>query len=145
MSQRNPRAMGAFGANVSRRYPASAATLFRAWTEAGSARSWLASGGEVTMNPVVGGLYYIGMIYQGDLYPHYGRYLQVEPARKLEFTWVSEGTRGKESVVTVSFTPSGKETELSIVHEGLPDEATAADHEGGWKEILEVLATSTPG
>lgn len=140
MSQRNPRAMGAFQADVSRRYPATPAALFRAWTDPASARSWLASGGDVTMSPVAGGLYYIGMIYQGELYPHYGRYLQVEPARRLEFTWVSEGTRGKESVVTVTFTPSGKETELRIQHEGLPDAAGAADHEGGWKEILDVLA-----
>ena len=105
MDDRNPRAMGAFRADVARRYDAAPAKVFAAWTDATRAKAWLAAGGDLVMNPVAGGLFYIGMNRPAGKYPHYGRYLSVERDRKLEFTWVSEHTKGKESVVTISFEP----------------------------------------
>ncbi|HET7842867.1 MAG TPA: SRPBCC domain-containing protein [Xanthomonadales bacterium] len=140
MEGRNPRAMGAFRADVARRYGAPPAKVFAAWTDPASASKWLASGGEVVMNPQVGGLFYVNMVYEGNKYPHYGRYLRVERDRVLEFTWVSEGTKGKESVVTVTFEPAGSGTKLTLAHEGLPDEENAKSHEGGWTELLEAMA-----
>ena len=79
------------------------------------------------------------MPWKERIYPHYGRYLRVESPRVLEFTWVSEGTQGKESVVTIEFVSRGAKTELTLKHEGLPSEAAANDHRGGWTEFLEKL------
>ncbi|MEO7149585.1 MAG: SRPBCC domain-containing protein [Rhodanobacteraceae bacterium] len=76
---------------------------------------------------------------EGSIRPHYGRYLRVESPRLLEFTWVSEHTRGKESVVTIELTPLGKQTELRLTHEGLPDEEMAHAHRGGWTYFLDAL------
>jgi uncharacterized protein YndB with AHSA1/START domain len=138
-TERNPRAMGAFRADVARRYDHAPAKVFAAWTDATKASAWLATGGEVVMHPTAGDLFYVCMIYQGNQYPHYGRYLRVERDRTLEFTWMSEGTKGKESVVTVTFAPDGKGTKVTLAHEGLPDEANAKDHEGGWAELMDAM------
>lgn len=140
MNERNQRAMGAFRADLARRYDHPPAKVFAAWTDAAKAKSWLATGGDVVMHPTVGDLFYVNMIYGGNKYPHYGRYLRVDRDERLEFTWVSEGTHGKESVVTVTFKAVGKGTEVSLAHEGLPDEKNAKDHEGGWTELVEALA-----
>jgi uncharacterized protein YndB with AHSA1/START domain len=79
------------------------------------------------------------MIYGDHTYPHYGRYLKVEPDRLLEFTWVSQGTLGKESIVRVDFEPAPDGTRVTLTHSGLPDEKLRNDHEAGWTEILEWL------
>lgn len=139
-TERNPRAMGAFRADVARRYDHPPAKVFAAWTDAKKASAWLATGGDVVMHPATGDLFYVCMIYQGNEYPHYGRYLRIERDRALEFTWVSEGTKGKESVVTVTFAPDGKGTKVTLAHEGLPDEANARDHEAGWGELMDALS-----
>jgi uncharacterized protein YndB with AHSA1/START domain len=63
----------------------------------------------------------------------------VEAPRLLEFTWVSEHTRGKESVVTIEFAARGKQTELNLTHAGLPDEEMAGKHTVGWSHFLDAL------
>jgi len=73
------------------------------------------------------------------IFPHYGRYLRIEKPRLIEFTWVSEGTEGKESVVTIELIARGASTELRLSHVGLPSEESAASHKGGWSDFLEQL------
>ncbi|HEX8777334.1 MAG TPA: SRPBCC domain-containing protein, partial [Rhodanobacter sp.] len=104
-----------------------------------SAKAWLAEGGDVVMDPQPDGLFYFGMMHGGVRRPHYGRYLRVESPRLLEFTWVSEHTLGKESVVTLEFTPRDGRTELRLTHEGLPDERMAMAHTEGWTYFLDSL------
>ncbi len=81
----------------------------------------------------------LDMIYGDHTYPHYGRYLQVEANRLLEFTWVSQGTLGKESIVRVDFEAVAGGTRVTLTHRGLPDEKTRSEHEAGWTEILQWL------
>lgn len=84
----------------------------------------------------VGGKYHIDMMYQGKSYPHDGEYLVIDRPKQLKFTWISAGTEGRTTVVTVNFVPKGQSTEVVLIHEGLPTEANMKDHEGGWTEIL---------
>ena len=56
------------------------------------------------------------MPFEDRKYPHYGRYLRIDRPRLLEFTWISEGTRGKESVVTIELVARGGKTELTLTH-----------------------------
>lgn len=140
MIARNEHSMGPFRINLPRTYDASPERVFRAWTDPASAKAWLAEGGDVVMDPQPDGLFYFGMMHRGIPRPHYGRYLRVENPRLLEFTWVSEHTRGKESVVTIEFKPRGNQTELSLTHEGLPDEDMAMAHTQGWTFFLDTLA-----
>ncbi|MEO6968168.1 MAG: SRPBCC domain-containing protein [Rhodanobacteraceae bacterium] len=139
MANRNPNAMGEFKIELPRTYDAAPDRVFRAWTDPVSAKAWLAEGGDIVMDPRPDGLFYFGMMHKGIPRPHYGRYLRVESPRLLEFTWVSESTYGKESVVTIELVPRGKQTELRLTHEGLPDEEMAHAHRGGWTYFLDAL------
>lgn len=144
MKGRNESAMGGFRLEMPRSYDASPERVFRAWTDPASLKAWLAEGGDVVADPRPGGLFYLGMQHSGAIRPHYGRYLRVEGPRLLEFTWVSEHTQGKESVVTLEFTPRGSRTELRLTHEGLPDERMALAHTEGWSFFLDTLVAQLP-
>lgn len=137
----NPEIRGPFSCKVPRVIPASPERVFRAWTDPIRAKRWLANGGDLVLQPQEGGLFFLDMVYGDHTYPHYGRYLQVESNRLLEFTWVSQGTLGKESIVRVDFEPEGAGTKVTLTHRGLPDEKLKNDHEGGWIELLEWLAS----
>lgn len=139
MMGRNENAMGPFRINMPRTYDASPERVFRAWTDLASMKTWLAEGGDVVADPRPDGLFYLGMLHSGKTNPHYGRYLRVEAPHLLEFTWVSQHTHGKESVVTIEFIPRGKQTELNLTHEGLPDEQMAVAHTEGWAFFLDSL------
>src|SRR5262245_635183 len=102
MSTRNKHAMGAFGIKLQRTYPVSPDQVFRAWTDPASIKAWLAGGQAASADVRVDGLFYISMMTD-RIVPHYGRYLRIEKPKLLEFTWVSEFTHGKESVVQIEF------------------------------------------
>ena len=69
-----------------------------------------------------------------------GVYRIVERPRRLVFTWISESTHGRTTTVTLELVPRGPdETELVLVHEGLPDETAAGRHRSGWEDILRKL------
>ena len=135
----NPKIRGAFHCKVPRVIKAAPEKVFRAWTDPAHARSWLANGGDLILQPHKGGLFFLDMVYGDHTYPHYGRYLQVETNRLLEFTWMSQGTEGKESIVRVDFEAEGSATKVTLTHTGLPSDANAKEHEGGWKELLQWL------
>ena len=140
----NPEIRGPFSCTVPRTIMAAPERVFRAWTEPEKARPWLSNGGDLVLQPYPGGLFFLDMVYGDHTYPHYGRYLQVEADRLLEFTWVSQGTLGKESIVRVDFEAEGSGTRVTLTHRGLPDEKLRSDHEAGWQEILE-LSARVPG
>lgn len=139
MTERNAAAMGPGLARVARTYDATPERLFKAWTDPTSLKAWLAGGETVSVDARVDGLYYIEMPWKQRRYPHYGRYLRVESPSLLEFTWVSEGTQGKESVVLIELVARGAQTELVLTHEGLPEDAVET-HRGGWTELTDALA-----
>jgi uncharacterized protein YndB with AHSA1/START domain len=132
----NPKIRGPFSCTVPRTIKASPEKVFRAWTDPDRARPWLSNGGDLVLQPHAGGLFFLDMVYGDHTYPHYGRYLQVEVNRLLEFTWVSQGTLGMESIVRVDFEAADGGTKVTLTHRGLPDEKNKNEHEGGWTEIL---------
>lgn len=145
MKGRNTKAMGEFSLSIPRSYDAPPEKIFKAWTDPASVKAWLADGKDIVIDPREGGLFYLEMPWKERIYPHYGRYLRVEAPRVLEFTWVSEGTQGKESVVTIEPVARGMRTELTLKHEGLPSEASAVDHKGGWIDFLDRLVNRLGG
>ena len=42
--------------------------------------------------------------------------------------------------MTVDFEDLGKTTRLTLVHEGLPDQEDASDHNKGWTSMIEKFA-----
>src|SRR5580700_349930 len=65
---------------------------------------------------------------EGRTWPHYGRFLSIERPHRVEYTWVSEATQGVESVVAVTFEPQGDQTEVTLRHSGVSDDAMGHRH-----------------
>ena len=93
-------------------------------------------------NPVVDGLFYHVVEHEGRAWHHYGRFVQIEGPRFLQFTWVSEATRGMETIVTVTLEPDGPSTCVTLEQRGVPDDEMGRRHHEGWGWCLNVLAES---
>jgi hypothetical protein len=55
---------------------------------------------------------------------------------------MSEGTKGAESTVTVTMEARGDQTEVTLVHSGVPDDEMGRQHKDGWTWVLSMLANS---
>lgn len=139
MQGRNVKAMGPHSIRLTRTYSAKPEKVFKAWTDPASIGAWLAKGEYFSADVRVGGLFYIEMRGLEKINPHYGRYLRVDGPHALEFTWVSEWTTGKESVVLIELAERNGKTELTLTHDGLPNEILAGAHQQGWGQFLEEL------
>jgi len=95
---------------------------------------------ELEMDPRPGGTFRLVMRRERDEITHTGEYREVDPPRRLVFTWKSPATHGRETVVTVEFHERGDATELVLTHEELTDEHSADGHREGWTSIAERLA-----
>jgi uncharacterized protein YndB with AHSA1/START domain len=79
--------------------------------------------------------------------PVRGRYLEVEPPRRLVISWGHAGSERLPpgaSTVEVTLTPDGDGTTVEVVHRDLP-ELDAALHAVGWEHFLQRLVTAGAG
>jgi uncharacterized protein YndB with AHSA1/START domain len=125
---------------VTRDIPAPVDKVFGVWIDPKSPGGPWFGADRVIVNPVVDGLFYIAIKHEGRAWPHYGRFLRIDRPRVVEHTWVSEGTKGLESVVTVTFDPRGDQTEVTLRHTGVPDDEMGRQHKDGWTWVLSMLA-----
>ncbi len=127
---------------VRREIRASAEELFDAWLDPASLAVFMRPGGTehttIKVDPRVGGAFDIHMHLESGTVPHKGRYLDIDRARRLVFTWNSPNAGGNDSRVTVEFRPARGKTEVVITHEGLPD-GQVNGHTLGWSDILVLL------
>jgi uncharacterized protein YndB with AHSA1/START domain len=128
--------------SVSRAIPAPAEEIFDVWMDPKSPGGPWYGVHRVILNPVVDGLFHFAVLYGGKEWPHYGRFLKIERPQLVEYTWVSEATKGVESVVSVSFEPKGDETEVTLRHSRVPDDEMGRQHKEGWDSVLSALAQS---
>ncbi len=125
---------------VARTIPASAEKVFDVWLDPKSpGGSWFGAE-RVILNPVLDGLFYLAVKHEGRTWPHYGRFTKMDRPRLLEHTWMSEATKGAESVVTITLEPCGDQTEVTLRHSGVPDDELGRQHKEGWTWILSALA-----
>jgi uncharacterized protein YndB with AHSA1/START domain len=68
--------------------------------------------------------------HEGKRHPHYGRFLTLEPNRKVELTWLTgkHGTQGAETVLSVEIEPHAGGCTLTLIHRGFYDQERA-DHQ----------------
>lgn len=78
-------------------------------------------------------------LLNGDEHNPTGIYQEVVPEKRLVFTWDLPGTAERKSLVTFRLEPFDGGTELTLIHERLPDEEARKSHEDGWKGLLDKL------
>lgn len=89
---------------------------------------------------VVGGSYRIDMDQaDGTVVAHVGKYVEIEPPRRLVFTGASPAPQRGDALVTIEFIESDGATEISLTHEQLAEFMTQA-HAGDWIGAFETLA-----
>jgi len=127
---------------VTRTIPAPPEKVFDVWIDPKSPGGPWFGADRVIVNVAVDGLFYIGAKHEGRCWPHYGRFLKIERPRIVENTWVSEATKGVESVVSVTFEARDGQTEVTLRHTGVPDDEMGRQHKDGWAWVLSMLAES---
>ena len=79
-------------------------------------------------------------LLNGDEHNPSGVYREVVPGKKLVFTWEWPEMPERESLVTFLLEPIDSGTELTLIHEQLPDEEARKSHEQGWRGFLDQLS-----
>ena len=78
-----------------------------------------------------------------------GRYLEVDPPRRVVFTWGWESedsvTKPGSSTVEVDLEPAGEETLVRLTHRDLASEEQRSGHRHGWEHYFERLGVSASG
>lgn len=69
----------------------------------------------------------------------YGVYREVVSNDKLVFTWHWRDVPEHESLVTVLLKAVNGGTELTLIHEGFPDDEMRDSHRDGWQAALDKL------
>ena len=128
-----------------RKFDAPVEAVWRAWTEPEALKRWFGpDAGEVSLaqtNVRVGGRFHVVFkTLDGEQHDVSGTYREVQPHRKLVFTWAWISTPGRVSQVTLSFVPKGTGTEFTLLHERFFDMAARDGHEFGWTGSMEKLA-----
>lgn len=132
------------GVRISRRYPASPERVFKALVNPEALAQWFAPNDEMAVegdfDPVVGGRYRVRMKHElGNVYTVGGVYEEVDAPRRLVFTWKWEDepmSAFGESRVTIELAKIDGGTELTLSHDGFPEEAVANNHKSGWTGCL---------
>ena len=78
-------------------------------------------------------------LLNGEEHNPTGIYREVVPQKKLVFTWEWAGAPERESLVTFRLEPIDGGTELTLIHERLPDQDARKSHEAGWNGLLDKL------
>ena len=130
---------------LKRRLNAAPEKVYAAWTNPRHLVKWFGpDSGPVTHAETdvrVGGGYKVSFNTEdGEQHTVSGVYREVEPNRKLAFTWAWITTPERESFVTILIKPEGAGSILTLIHEQFADEAARDGHQKGWTGCLEKLA-----
>ena len=117
---------------VERTISAAAVEVFDGWLNPKIPGNPWNTADKLILNPVVDGFFY----WTFKETPHYGRFVEMERANRIQHTWMSPSTSGLESMVTVTFKQQREDTVMTLVHSGLPDTDGGRGHDKGWDYFL---------
>ena len=121
--------------------------VYAAWTEPAQLKQWFGPEKVQTRNLIadarVGGKFRWDLINsEGEKMTCLGEYRELQPGKKIVFTWQwddDEDWENHTSVVTVELSDRDNGTELRLIHEQLPNEASRDGHTEGWNSALDKL------
>lgn len=143
-----------YSLRVSRVIAAERETVFRAWTEPDELKRWSCPEGatvdDAQVELTVGGRYRIRMKGDEGVWTASGVYREIEPPKRLVYTWDWEEKEEKMSkhdrldgsdatLVTVEFEDLAGSTRVVVTHERLPTTEAKDGHEVGWTSCLDKL------
>jgi uncharacterized protein YndB with AHSA1/START domain len=118
--------------------------VYDVWIDPAHPGGLWASATKVVLTAKVDGLFYTALEHEGTTYAHYGRIMQLQRGKVVQHTWVSQGTKGLESVVTTTFEVRDGGTFVKLSHTGVPDDEEGRAHVMGWNFVLGSLAENMP-
>ena len=133
-----------FSLQIKRVIKAPRERVYAAWTDPAQLQQWF--GPEtVQTNAIVAEAHPGGNIQwdltnsDGEKMTMRGEFLEVQPNKKVVFTWKwddDENWEGRNSVVTVELADVPGGTEVRLTHEQLPNEQSRENHTQGWESAL---------
>jgi uncharacterized protein YndB with AHSA1/START domain len=125
-------------------YSAPAARGFGGWVAPALASRWLFAtpDGRIVrcdIDPRPGGELVLTDLRAGDDVEHRGKYVEVDPPRRLVFTFSVPKYSSVVTTVRIDVVPAGAGCELTLVHEGVLPE-WASQTEQGWRDLHAALA-----
>lgn len=128
---------------LTRKIKADIERVFDAWVTATGLTQWFAPSDTFRtevheLDVRAHGRYRISMTEpDGKVHTVTGVYQTIDRPNKLVFTWEWENTEApSKSIVTLTLKRHGDQTELTLVHDGLPTEESAKQHQQGWTGCL---------
>jgi uncharacterized protein YndB with AHSA1/START domain len=121
------------------------ARVYAAWTDRAQLKEWFGPENvqtdELVADIRVGGKYRWDLTNpEGEKMTVDGKYIELEPDRKIVFTWQWKDDEDWEpitSLVTVELNDAaGGGTEVRLFHERFPNEESREGHTAGWKSVL---------
>jgi uncharacterized protein YndB with AHSA1/START domain len=135
-------------ARVTHRFATPSERVFDAWLEPAMIGKWMFGPAlrdeqvlNIALDRRVGGSFSFLVRRQGQDIDHIGEYLEIDPPRRLAFSW---GTRqdAARSRVNIDIVAQDGGCELTLTHELDPNWADHASRiEGSWAKMLGALAT----
>jgi uncharacterized protein YndB with AHSA1/START domain len=130
---------------MERTYQAPAQAVFDAWTSEEVLRRWFHAEHdwettEAEVDLRVGGTVRVVMRdpHKDVEYGGGGRYTEIDPPRRLAFTWLWDDNPARQ-LIELDFEEAGGVTTVRFTHSGLWDEAAVRDHEDGWGKAFDNL------
>jgi uncharacterized protein YndB with AHSA1/START domain len=124
--------------SITRRYAVAPEKVWRAWTDPRALSQWFGPGDTASVTRAeldvrVGGCYRIAFRTQdGEEHDVSGVYQEVEPHRKLTFTWAWKSTPERVSLVAIELQPADGGCELRFRHDRFFDQQARDNHQRGW-------------
>lgn len=141
---------------VERTINASPERIYKALTDPQELERWFFTDCSVSPSPAaVGGSYrHSWRDAAGGDHERFGDFLELVPGRKVVFEWRGENCKGEKfdlgtTIVTITLTPSGSGTKVTLVHSGwkhAPEAKKHRDgHNDGWTFYVENLGRYLTG
>ena len=127
---------------LTRRYPVAAEKVWRAWTDPQALSAWFGPGEPhsvlvAELDVRAGGRYRIRFrTPDGEEHEVAGVYQEVEPGRRLVFSWAWHSTPERVSRISIALQAVPGGTELEFLQDRFFDQAARDNHERGWTASL---------